>query len=770
MKSPVTATLLVICQIAISVQPAFAQQPAGHTRPPGTPSQGPAVPRPQPGPEQPAAQPASDPVADANKAGHDAGLTGGDQEARERAPKEGTAEGFEEGREQGFNRCAAQERQQWHDQGYAKGYQDGQSDGQAQGEAAGTTDGQNAGINQGNIDGDAAANADANTAGTADGTALGTQQADQSDATTKGTADGTKDGDAAAYQYAWSTVYQGARAAYRAQMYAKTYQDGGTFPQKPPVRQLQFAPPPPRDSDRDGRTPTPNYTYLPHAPSYPTQAQTDAYNTGAKDGYNSGFDAAYPALFDAAANEARPRGDNVGCEAAKSQQYPEDYKAGYVQGKNQGYSDGYNRAHQIAYNAAYQAAYTPARQSTYTAKYTGYYDQYKEAARAAAYSAEYQRVYNAAYGPAKKAQYDKALPGYSGQATAKANADEAQDFVDRPLRVIDAQVTETIKNGIFEPGEALRVTVTLRNFSPEQVLKANDVQLTLAAVDATGSTVSVPKELLVKDLQPNTQTVVTEALEFYMDESSVDQTRGFTVGATYQARSAESASVQVNTQWLAKTSVVEPLHLQEGLPGQIGISVANNSTQVDIASGSTATLTGQHGFLDVPGNTGTQMLGSLAASGGAAVALFPVILRANGDTVKVPLAVTVADVFKRRIGLLVTAEEAATENDYKIDEDPATLPNLRTAGITRVTYKIRNISSRLVARSLHLKATIVGDNPNQPNFKILGPNPQYLNPITQGQETYFEVPILSNASNGGGTIQLEVTESGRPVVTRQTDF
>ena len=43
-------------------------------------------------------------------------------------------------------------------------------------------------------------------------------------------------------------------------------------------------------------------------------------------------------------------------------------------------------------------------------------------------------------------------------------------------------------------------------------------------------------------------------------------------------------------------------------------------------------------------------------------------------------------------------------------------------------------------------------------------------PIAQGESESFVVPVLSNASNSGGTLQLEVQEDGRTVVVHQVQF
>jgi hypothetical protein len=149
------------------------------------------------------------------------------------------------------------------------------------------------------------------------------------------------------------------------------------------------------------------------------------------------------------------------------------------------------------------------------------------------------------------------------------------------------------------------------------------------------------------------------------------------------------------------------------------------------------------------------------------VAEFPVIARAKGASVEIPLTVNANLGNNRRVGLLETRNEYPVLNDYQI-RVTSSLSDLRKATTVRAQYVITNTNSRTALKSLQLKIRILGDNAD--NFAVVGPNPQFLSPILNNQSKSFVVPILSKQANSGGTIELEVQEDGKTVVIHRAEF
>ena len=147
---------------------------------------------------------------------------------------------------------------------------------------------------------------------------------------------------------------------------------------------------------------------------------------------------------------------------------------------------------------------------------------------------------------------------------------------------------------------------------------------------------------------------------------------------------------------------------------------------------------------------------------------FPVIGIASGESVTLPLA-AVANLGDqgRRVGALEINPIASITNDYKLMVQSAPA-SLRMAGLTRVMYTVQNISSGLLLKSMQLKISFSGENKDE--FVVIGPNPQFLNPLLQNESLSFEVPVMVQTSNGGGVMRLELSEDGRSVLINQTNF
>jgi hypothetical protein len=164
-------------------------------------------------------------------------------------------------------------------------------------------------------------------------------------------------------------------------------------------------------------------------------------------------------------------------------------------------------------------------------------------------------------------------------------------------------------------------------------------------------------------------------------------------------------------------------------------------------------------------------VGSLAA-GESRIVEYSAIGRSITDSSSIPLGLVATEngsVTGRRIGLLDLSRQFPVVNDYFIDLANNSVAALRTPGVVRVNYTIKNRSSRIMFNSLQLKVRFL--NTEDPtNFVVIGFNPQFLLPMDQGETVTFTVPVLVKAANKGGVIEAEVQEGGKTVVIHREDF
>src|SRR5690606_34227358 len=131
---------------------------------------------------------------------------------------------------------------------------------------------------------------------------------------------------------------------------------------------------------------------------------------------------------------------------------------------------------------------------------------------------------------------------------------EAEDFRLRPLRVLEAEITETIDNGLFEPGEKLHARVRLRNFAAAG-LAGRDVQLSIVALDEGSSVISIGHEVLVRDLRSRSITDVHRALELRLNPSAAGKVSRFVIRARYQGREGGEQTVEIEANYMLDVSL-----------------------------------------------------------------------------------------------------------------------------------------------------------------------------------------------------------------------
>jgi hypothetical protein len=204
--------------------------------------------------------------------------------------------------------------------------------------------------------------------------------------------------------------------------------------------------------------------------------------------------------------------------------------------------------------------------------------------------------------------------------------------------------------------------------------------------------------------------------------------------------------------------------LKEGLAMPIRVRLTNHSNKT-LEPGSLVKLLAKNSQVELKASSAT--LNSLKP-GESQVIEFIAIARTDANALSIPLAVTVNHPSGRRIGLIDLTREVPVINDYRITLNNS-IQSLTQPGVKRVLYTIKNVSARLLYHGLQLHVRVNGANPAQ-NFTVIGPNPQYLFPLSPGSSEDFVVPILVQSTNPGATLELEVQEDGRPVVVHQVNF
>ncbi|MGE0616749.1 MAG: hypothetical protein AB7P04_14045 [Bacteriovoracia bacterium] len=711
--------------------------------------------------------------AGARSQGVSDGSADGAREGNERGPAEGRQAGLGKGFQDGFNKCEREEKERYYREGYRTGLLEGERIGRYDGDRAGEIDGRNRGDRDGDADGIARADRDAASVAVPLGTQRGIDEANRSDAPQRGDRDGIIAGDQEAQETARRVDYPRGRKDYRDARMAEAVENRDTFSQR---AFGGFAP----DllGEEAGEThgltaaesmnffASPDNRYYKPRRTYPSDEENRAYLAGYGSGYPSGFQSAYNGTYNNAYNAAYNAGYNDGCAKARAQDYRQDRVRGYNDGYRDGYAQEYRRAYDRAYADAYRDAFRDASEAAYRRTYDAAYARHYEDARQRAYAQRVNELYTAAYNAAKRRKYDEVYPTYAAQQYKLGQADEAEDFRLRPVRVQSAQVTETIVNGLYEPGEPLRLTVQLRNFDAS-ALAGRDIQFQLEALDANSAVISEASATLKRDLRRKSVTDVTEALEFRMNESAVNQAKAFVLKAFYQGRQIGNSQLVVTAKFMTVVTYAEPPELQEGIESPVKMKVTNQS---QAATEANLLVTFESKPEDLQITVGSAAVGVLQP-GESRVVEFRAIARKPGSSIKIPVFFSAnlgpADRGGRRVGLLDEMKEIPLKNDYRIGLKNS-IGGLRKAGTTRAEYVITNISSRVSSRGLQLKASFLDDA--DANLVVLGPNPQYLKPIRRGKSLSFVIPVMSKRDNDGGTLVLEVQEDGRTVVVHQAKF
>lgn len=715
----------------------------------------------------------------AQSEGYSDGSGDGAREGYEAGPYDGRNDGEREGRQAGFDRCERDEKQKAYDEGYRSGVSSGTSDGRSRGDSDGQSEGDKVGRKDGRVDGLGRADRDARSAAWGPGSVQGERQAQASDAAERGQADGLVEGDRDAYSKAQQADYPRGRQDERDARFAEPIQNRDAFSQRPTLatpalslgaleevmgssmaRAIEALP----GLEPLRRSGSPSRRYYNPRRNYNDPGLNAYYLQGYQQGYDAGFHSAYGGAYDSAYRSAYSSGERDGCYDAQRRSYSSDQERGRKDGYDSAYRSAYDSAYRPAYDRAYNSGFRVASENAYRERYDRAYDEYYEEARADAYRRRYNEIYQSAYAPAHRAKYNEMYPGYAQAAYAKGRREESMDFADRPVRLLEAAITETIPNGLFEPGEALRVTTVLRNFA-DQDFDPRDVELSVESLDASAAVIPEAKAYLMKGLRAKSLTTVTEALEIRFQESAANRTKALRVRATFRGKNIGQIDLQVTPRFVLAIEVTEKPRVLEGLPTGVKVRVTNQS-KVATDPSTKLTLSSDSNAVELV--TRVAAVGALA-SGASRDLEFQVIGRSGLNEHAWPVAWLAQAGDARRIGVLTLAPEVPVVNEYRIQlTNESDLSALRRENLVRLRYRIRDVGSRVLLRGIQVQARVLGATASSISFA--GPMPQYLPPMQKGQSVEFTLPVLVKAANAGGTLELEVQEDGQAAVIHRVNF
>ncbi len=246
-----------------------------------------------------------------------------------------------------------------------------------------------------------------------------------------------------------------------------------------------------------------------------------AFERGRQEGYKAGYQKTYNQAYRAAYDQAYHQGFRQGCGEERFRARAE-YNRGYDDGYDSGFKSGYDRGYNDTFRAAYDAEFAPASEAAYNDTYQSAYYRHYEAGREAGYNERYNEMYQSTFQPAKQARFEELYPELAKEQFAKGQADEELDFVNRPLRLLQAVLQDKNKDGKPQTGESLRITFVARNFLPAGIDK-KDVTLEVTSDKIPVTYLKLPKEVLAKSLREKSVTKVTDALEFIFSSKAKGQ-------------------------------------------------------------------------------------------------------------------------------------------------------------------------------------------------------------------------------------------------------
>jgi flagellar biosynthesis/type III secretory pathway protein FliH len=429
----------------------------GHQPPPGwNPGQPPKPPTPgvnpvhpgQPGHQPPPVvqppQPPQPPAPVDTTHAYNAGVRDGSDKGVREGRREGYADGINAGEIEGRRNGTSE----GDTAGRAAGYRDGYGVDQAAGTQQGSIEGQSAGITNGT----AAGQRRCYDEGYTNGYNVSFPQAKelgQQDAASYSSGFAKGQADAAVME-----VSNGQKAGYQAGFAQRETELQNSFPAMGAARGA---------IEKSGRAPGIRLE-LPielARNGYATPEERQAYERG----YREGYQRAYRRAYDDAKREGYNERYTMAYRRAYDTQFSISYRNGYADGKDKGYK----AAYRAAYNSAYASFYEEYSGREYADQRTQGQDKgravgYKEGF-AAGCAEQTQRGYNAGYQKMAAEVYPGAFNAGKQSGIAAADKFYNENAV---LKVASVVFYDENRNGKFEAGENIAMSVELKNFGFRQ--------------------------------------------------------------------------------------------------------------------------------------------------------------------------------------------------------------------------------------------------------------------------------------------------------------
>ncbi len=718
---------------------------------------------------------ASDPELDRIRAeGRADGTPDGEREGRERGGVDGVDSGKRKGYQQGYDQCLSRRQQQAYDLGYLEGQRRGEQEGHRDGQFRGYAEGMHLGESDGQRDGDRRAEAQASRDAEGPGRAKGREEADRTNSFQEGAAAGAIAGEQRARDTALKQDYPRGRREHQALRFAEPIRSENSedlAAQPSPIK--------PAEAGRAGRfegfavdsllaqmqgfAASPDFRYARERRQYPDPAKAAAYSEGYRSGYIAGFQSAYSAEFARSEQLALAQGREKGCQAANQVNVRWNYDQGVRQGYQFHYDRAFENSYSLAYRMSYDQAFPRASDASYRQNYPGHYNRAFENFRAEAYRARVDELYRDGYAREEVATFGRSYPAHAARENARGVADEVQDFIARPVRSIEFDSREESPDRVYEPGERVDFSFRLRNFS-DQELAGSDLKFEVEVSDA-GVTPLRAKDSATKAIPAHGAIRVQGILPIRFNEAGLGKSSSVTVRAYWRGQLLDTRKIAFKVQNRASIEFAEKPVMREGLETTVKVKVSNVSS---------APISGPVSVELRAESTKVELLDTRASlatleAGESRVVEFRVIGRSELDSENLPFAVQVADGSRKRVAARDFTGAVPVINDYRVKV--AGVAGGIKAGVSRIQYVVRNVSSRLLFSSLELHARLLdSQGAVRTDVTWIGFNPQYLLPLERGEQARFVVPVFLKSAVEGGTIELEVRENGVPVVIHRTSL
>lgn len=488
-----------------------------------------------------------------------------------------------------------------------------------------------------------------------------------------------------------------------------------------------------------------------------TPAWIEAFKANYVAAYNERFEQAFAAAQPAGKAQAdamklefdRTRGstDRLGLVAA------------HRDGEAQGYKEVYDVKFPPIYRDRYNQVIGPYTQAVsdrrYNEVYNDLYNQYFAAARAQAYESHRTALYNSAHQRAELATFNAKYPAYKAAEISRGQKDEAAEFVRVPVRLLKTSISETIDDGVMEPGEKLTVNFSLRNFSDAKIQSA-ELDIKAQALDQNGAMVQGAIAVLPRALEAKSITHISQAFDIRLNEAAL--ARATQVRVTFavrgQAIATETFTLQAKT--LTLVQLVGTPEVRLGYRGAVRVRVTNQSTKVLPEA---AVLKLQTAIQGVVFEKTTEAVRALQARETVDVE-FPFMNNSYGMAQSIPFVATL-DLAQsgRSVGMLNETRSVPSIQDYKITIRRSDLDNMRNNGREGLRFEIANVSNRLATQSLSIEAKIMG--PNASLFRFRNGNTLSWSAIRPGNYSSGKFVVFANSRNSGGSVIFTVKEGGK---------